>query len=72
MNSPRITTVHWSDDHRRILFDSTVTFSWGTPGTKMVTHDIWEIRDAGRSLWIQRTTSGFRGEQKLTLVFDRR
>jgi mannan endo-1,4-beta-mannosidase len=72
MNSPRVTTTRRSADGRTILMDSVISFSRGAPGAKMTTKDIWQLLDGGRTLSIQRTMTGFRGEQNLTLIFDRR
>ncbi|HMD59938.1 MAG TPA: glycosyl hydrolase [Opitutaceae bacterium] len=72
MNSPRVTTARLSEAGDLLLIESVVRFAWGQPGSKTTTKDTWKLIDGGRHLSIQRFVSGFRGEQNLTLVFDRR
>jgi hypothetical protein len=72
MNSPRVATARISPDGAKLLVDSTVSFTWGPPGAKMTSKEAWLLLDGGRTLSIQRTVSSFRGEQSLTLVFDKR
>jgi mannan endo-1,4-beta-mannosidase len=72
MNSPRVSKAHLSEAGDAVLIESVVTFAWAQPGSKFTTKDTWKLIDGGRRLSIQRTTSGFRGEQTMTLIFDRR
>jgi hypothetical protein len=71
MNSPRVTTAHLSEGGGAAVFESTVTFTRGKEVSKMTTKDTWTLIDGGRRLSIQRHSSSFRGEQNLTMVFDR-
>jgi hypothetical protein len=41
-------------------------------GSKMTIKDTWKLLDGGRRLSVERFTTGFRGDQHTTLVFDRR
>jgi len=72
MNSPRVTTARMSADDAHLEMNSTISLNWGPPGTKLIVKDTWSLDGHGDLLTIQRSTSGFRGEQKLILVFDRR
>jgi hypothetical protein len=72
MNSPRVTTARMSADGSSLEMNSTISLVWGPPGTKLVVKDAWSLSGHGDFLTVHRTTSGFRGEQKLVLVFARR
>jgi|CZKI01.1.fsa_nt_gi mannan endo-1,4-beta-mannosidase len=72
MNSPRVTTARLTEAGDAVQIESVVTFARAQPGSKMTTKDTWRFMDGGRRLSIQRLTNGFRGEQTMTLVFERR
>ena len=72
MNSPRVTTARVSEDGARVVTESVVAFAWGPAGSKMTTTDTWQLLDGGKTLSLQRTANSFRGEQHLTLIFDKR
>ena len=72
MNSPRVTTARLSADGRQLKMDSTVSLVWGPPGSKMTVTDLWQLGAHGDELSIQRSSASFMGQQKMTLVFDRR
>jgi hypothetical protein len=46
--------------------------AWTKPASKMTIEDTWTLVDGGRRLSIKRLVSSSRGDQKMTLVFDRR
>jgi mannan endo-1,4-beta-mannosidase len=71
MNSPRVTTAKVAAGGAEIDIDSVVTFTWGAPGSKMTSRDVWTLLDGGRVLSVQRHVSSPRGEQNLTLIFSR-
>jgi mannan endo-1,4-beta-mannosidase len=71
MNSPRVTTAKLSADGAQLVIDSVITFTWGAPGAKSTSEDVWTLVDGGRSLSIQRHSSSPRGEQNSTLVYNR-
>ena len=71
MGGPRVTTAHASADGRGIETNSTVSFPWGTPGSTFKIADHWTLDARGRLVIAQAATSP-RGDQKTTLVFDRR
>jgi len=71
MNSPRVTTAKLADDGNTLLMNSAIAFVWA-PGTKMTTSDTWTVRDGGKILSILRRSHTPRGDQTMTLVFDRR
>jgi hypothetical protein len=72
MNSPMTTTARLSDLGASATIESTVAITWAAPGAKMSIKDTWTLVDGGAHLQVQRATSSPRGEQKLTMVFDRR
>ena len=72
MNSPRITTARLCADASQIAIESAVSFTWGPPGSKFITKDTWKLASRGNVLTILRSTSSPRGQENLTLVFDRR
>ena len=72
MNSPRVSTARLSPSGDSLTIESVVTFKQGSPGAKMTTRETWRLADGGDRLVIQRHVSSPRGEQDLTLVFDRR
>jgi len=73
MNAPVVTTATVSPDGQRLLISAVMVMSWGpTPGATMTTRDTWSLTDGGRTLTIARDSAGPRGDEKTTLVFDRR
>ena len=72
MNSPRVTTARLSPDGSQLLMESVIAFSWGPPDSKYTTKDTWSLGARRDVLTIQRSSSTPRGQQNLTLVFDRR
>ena len=72
MNSPRVTKARMSDAGDEVLIESTVAPVWVTDGSKMTMKETWKLLEGGGRLSIQRSTSSPRGEQNVTLVFDRR
>ena len=72
MNSPRVTTARISEAGDRLTMESVTSFTWGPAGSKMTMQDTWQLLDGGNTLSIQRSVSSPRGEQSLSLVFDRR
>jgi mannan endo-1,4-beta-mannosidase len=72
MNSPRVTTARMSADGATLEMNSIISLNWGPPGTKLIVKDTWSLSGHGDLLTVQRSTSGFRGEQKLVLVLARR
>jgi hypothetical protein len=71
MNSPRVSTARISDKGDEILVDSTVTFTWGAPGSKMTSRESWRLENAGNTLVIERHMISPRGPQDMTLVYQR-
>jgi mannan endo-1,4-beta-mannosidase len=71
MNSPRVTTARLSGPGDAIVIDSVTTFTWGTPGSKMTSTDTWRLLDGGKTLSIQRHSLSQRGEQNMTMIFER-
>ena len=55
-----------------MLMDSTVALTWGPPNAKLTMKDTWQLLDRGQVLSIQSVAHSSRGEQKTTLVFERR
>jgi mannan endo-1,4-beta-mannosidase len=71
MNSPRVTKAQLSAAGDTITFDSVVTFTWGAPGSKMTSKEIWTLVDGGNELSIKRHVSSSRGEQDMTMIFTK-
>jgi mannan endo-1,4-beta-mannosidase len=70
-NSPTITTATWSATNDTLHIQSKATFDRGGQKTEMVTHEYWTIVNGGRMLSIYQVSTSFRGERKITLVYDR-
>ena len=72
MNSPRVTVARMSDDGAKLIMTSTVAFTWGPPKNTMTIIDDWQLLEGGKVLSIQSTSRSLRGENRTTLIFDRR
>ena len=72
MNSPRVTRAHLSDARDEIAINSTVSFAWAGNGAKMTVNETWRLLDGGRRLSIKRSSSSPRGNQEMTMIFDKR
>jgi mannan endo-1,4-beta-mannosidase len=72
MNSPRLTKARLTPAGDAAVFDSVIAFTWGAPGSKMMMTDTWKLLEGGKELSIERSVSSPRGNQKLTMVFDKR
>jgi mannan endo-1,4-beta-mannosidase len=68
MNAPRVTTARLSPSGDAIVIDSVITFA---PGAKMTSTDTWKLLDGGKTLSIQRHALSQRGEQNMTMVFNK-
>jgi hypothetical protein len=38
---------------------------------EMATNEVWSLQKRGRILSIEQTSTSFRGERKITMIFDR-
>jgi hypothetical protein len=73
MNSPRVTTARIAPDGRTIRVESVTTVTWGSrAGMKTTSSETWALSEHGRVLTIQKLNSSPRGQERVTLVFDRR
>jgi mannan endo-1,4-beta-mannosidase len=72
MNSPRVTTARIAEGGEAIVVESVTSVTWSTPGAKRRTKDTWTLLAGGQTLSIQRSVSSPMGEQKMSLIFDRR
>ena len=72
MNSPRVSTARFSASGDTILLESVTQMTWAAPGAKMTVKEKWSLADGGDRLVIDRHVSSPRGEQEMTLVYDRR
>lgn len=72
MNSPRTSTARLSPSGDAILQDSVTLITWGPPGAKMTVSEKWTLEEGGGRLRIQRRVSSPRGDQAVSLVYDRR
>jgi mannan endo-1,4-beta-mannosidase len=71
-NSPRITTARWSEDGDMLIVESKVTFTRGDRTNEMVTKEVWSLLKQGDVLSMAQTSTSFRGERKITMMFDKR
>ncbi len=70
MNSPRVSTARVVGNE--IHVDSVVSLTFGPPGSKMKTSEVWTLGAGGDRLVIKRRSSSPRGDQETTMVFDKR
>lgn len=70
-NSPRITTASWSEDGDKLIIASKVTFTRGDRTFEMATNEVWSLQQRGKILSIEQTSTSFRGERKMTMIFDK-
>jgi hypothetical protein len=49
----------------------TQTFNRGGQTTEMLTKETWSLRERGRVLSIQQSSNSFRGERKITMIFEK-
>lgn len=71
-NVPRVTTVKWSEDGDKLIISSKVTFSRGDRSFEMVTNEVWNLQERRKVLLIEQSSTSFRGERKVTMVYDKR
>jgi hypothetical protein len=67
-----VTRAHLSDARAEIAINSTVSFAWAGNGAKMTVNETWRLLDGGRRLSIKRSSSSPRGNQEMTMIFDKR
>lgn len=72
MNAPLVTTAHVLNNGQELALESVMTPPWGPAGSKMTTRDHWTLTRRGDRLSIERVTSSPRGDQTVTMIFDRR
>jgi hypothetical protein len=63
--------MKWSADGDALIVESRVTFNRGGQTSEMVTKETWSVRERGRILSIQQSSNSFRGERKITLIFEK-
>ena len=66
------TTVTWSDDGKSITLVSNTTFSREGQTREMSSTEIWTLDNTGKTLTVKYSGSSPRGEQKATLVYDKK
>jgi mannan endo-1,4-beta-mannosidase len=71
-NSPRVTTANLSEDGDSLIIASKTTFNRGGRTFEMVTNEKWSLQDQGMILAIEQTSTSFRGERHITMIFDKR
>jgi hypothetical protein len=64
-------TVSWSADKKSLTITSKMVFDMNGESTEIKTVEVWKLSDGGKSLTIDSTSSSTRGEQKVTLVYDK-
>jgi mannan endo-1,4-beta-mannosidase len=70
-NSPRITTAHWSDDGKKLVFESKITFDRGGNKSEMVVNEVWSLLDYGDILSVEQSSNTFWGNRKITIIFNK-
>ncbi len=72
LHAPRVTTARLSPDRQQLEIESVISFAGGAPGNKVTQKDGWSLSRGGDRLTIRRASAGLRGDQAMTLVYDRR
>ena len=75
MNSPRVSTAHYSADRSHLEINSTIALTSGAPGTKIQTHETWKLLEGGQRLVIERSATnpfGAPSPQMTKLTFAKR
>jgi mannan endo-1,4-beta-mannosidase len=70
-NSPRITTVNWTEVRDTLLIESKVTFNMGDRTSEMVSTEAWTLQQRGNILSIIQQSRSFRGDRKITMIFNK-
>jgi len=71
MNAPRVTTASWSADRDMLTISSTTTFTRGDQKMPMTSTEKWTLQKRGTVLSIEQTGASFRGERKVTMIYER-
>ncbi len=71
-NAPRISKAKWDVESQLIIIQSTMKLTWGARSIEMKSNETWSLREEGSLLQIERTSTGFRGEEnRVTLVYEK-
>ncbi|MBN2105500.1 hypothetical protein JW835_15785 [bacterium] len=70
-NFPRVTTVNWSADGNSLMIESKITFHRGNRTSEWLINEIWSLKEQGDILSIEQLSESFRGDRKITMIFDR-
>jgi mannan endo-1,4-beta-mannosidase len=70
-NYPQILTAQYTEGLDTLVINSKNTIQRGDRTFEMLINEIWTIKEQGSVLSIQQYSSSFRGEQNITMVFER-
>ena len=70
-NSPRITTVKWSDNKDSLIFESRISFHRGDTIQEWKSKDIWTLEDDGWLLTIHSVSDSPWGRRDQTLAYKK-
>ena len=71
-DSPRMTTANLSADGDTLIIVSKTTLDRGGRTFEMVTNERWSLQERGRILSIEQSSTSFRDERHITMIFDKR
>lgn len=70
-NAPRITTANWSENKDTIVVVSTTKFSRDERTFEMKSTEKWSLKKRGTELSIEQTSTSFRGERTVTMIYEK-
>jgi len=71
-NSPRITSMCWSEKGDTMIINSKTTFTRGGQVSEAISNEHWTLVDQGQSIEIKLYSSSvWRGERKIIAVYDK-
>lgn len=71
-NRTRKSTATWSDDGKALTINSVMAFNRQGQTMEMKSKEVWTLKDGGKTLTIDSSSSTPRGERKTALVYDKK
>lgn len=71
-NSKKVSTASWSASGEELTINATTNFERDGNTIEIKSVEIWKLLDGGKTLSIDATTTTPRGENKTTLVYDKK
>ncbi|WP_276481335.1 hypothetical protein [Paraflavitalea pollutisoli] len=71
-NSKKVSTAAWSASGEELTINATTNFERDGNTIEIKSVEIWKLLDGGKTLSIDATTTTPRGENKTTLVYDKK